>query len=98
MMFGGKTFDYHQDYARLKNSLDRVAWLMADGQPRTLREIARATGSSEAGVSARLRDLRKPGIRELYDVRSVESDRGYGGIWQYRVILGIPVDKQQQLF
>jgi hypothetical protein len=33
--------------------------LMSDGKPLTLRQIAEAVNGSEAGVSARLRDLRK---------------------------------------
>lgn len=47
--------------ARLASQLTRVKALMSDGRARSLREIAEAVGGSEAGVSARLRDLRKQG-------------------------------------
>ena len=58
--FDGQTFDYSQDHSRLKTALERVAMLMRDGKPRTLREIADGAKTSEAGASARIRDLRKP--------------------------------------
>ncbi len=42
--------------------LNRVRNVIVDcGFPRTLKEIAELTGSSEAAASARLRDLRKLG-------------------------------------
>lgn len=59
-LFDGETFDKTLDGPRLNRQLDRVFALMSDGKYRTLREIAEAVGGSEAGVSARLRDLKKP--------------------------------------
>lgn len=59
--FSGESFDAALDEARLTSQLQRVKALMLDGQWRTLREIAAAVQGSEAGVSARIRDLRKPG-------------------------------------
>lgn len=47
------------DDTRLKTQLGRVFALMRDGKPRTLHEIHSAAGGSAAGISARLRDLRK---------------------------------------
>ena len=47
------------DDPRLKTQLGRVFALMRDGKPRTLHEIHAAAGGSAAGISARLRDLRK---------------------------------------
>jgi hypothetical protein len=57
--FDGRTYDPAHDQERLNTQLWRVFSLMRDGEWRTLGEIAAAIGGSEAGVSARLRDLRK---------------------------------------
>jgi len=81
--FDGVTFDYTQDFTRLIKSLDRVAHLMRDGTPRTLKQIAEAVGSSEAGVSARLRDLRKERFAAVYGIGEVHSERLEGGLWIY---------------
>jgi len=67
---------------RLNRLLDRVRELMIDGRWRTLRQIAEVTGGSEAGVSARLRELRRPAHGEY----TVERDRVRDGLWRYRVI------------
>lgn len=48
-----------RDTVRLTACLGKVKALMADGCWRTLSDISDAIGASEAGVSARLRDLRK---------------------------------------
>lgn len=67
--------------------LARVRALMEDGQWRTLRQIAEAVfPASEAGVSARLRDLRKDGLK-------VERERVAPGrsLWRYRVLRREPV-------
>ena len=58
--FSGVTYEPHLDEARLSGQLKRVRDLMSDGRSRTLAQIAQEVGSSEASVSARLRDLRKP--------------------------------------
>ena len=83
--FDGQTFDYAQDHGRLKTALGRIAVLMRDGQPRTLAEIAKAAETSEAGASARLRDLRKPKWAMRYSIESVDSERVGGGLWLYSV-------------
>jgi len=57
--FDGSTFQPERDGERLRSQLQRVRDLMIDGQWRTLRQIAHQVGGSEAGVSARLRDLRQ---------------------------------------
>jgi len=59
-VFDGATFEPARDGARLTSQLIRVKELMLDGQWRSLPQIAAVVGGSEAGVSARLRDLRKP--------------------------------------
>ena len=83
--FDGATFDYDQDHTRLKTSLERVAALMADGKPRTLREIADAVGCSEAGASARLRDLRKAKFWQRFGHVTIHSERLDGGLWVYQL-------------
>jgi DNA-binding Lrp family transcriptional regulator len=61
LAFAGSTFEPEHDEVRLTSQLQRVRALMLDGKWRTLREIAAEVQGSEAGVSARIRDLRKPG-------------------------------------
>lgn len=80
--FEGVTYDPDKDYKRLKGQLWRVFQLMSDGKWRTLAELAEEAGGSEASVSARLRDLRKP----QYGERQVERQRVTGGLWQYRLV------------
>lgn len=70
-----------EDTHRLGRQLERVKALMSDGNWRTLKAIAEAVGGSEAGVSARLRDLRKPRFGGL----CVSRRRVDGGLWEYRV-------------
>lgn len=58
--FDGATYDPGRDGDRLRSQLKRVRDLMLDGRWRSIAAIAAHVGGSEAGVSARLRDLRKP--------------------------------------
>jgi hypothetical protein len=58
--FDGETYEPDQDQSRLRTQLVRVFSAMADGREHTLTDLAEQTGGSEASVSARLRDLRKP--------------------------------------
>ena len=85
MDFQGATFDPALDGERLAGQLSRVYRLMRDGKWRTLREIADVVGGSEAGVSARLRDLRKDEFKSLYRVSGVDRERVEGGLHRYRV-------------
>jgi len=80
--FDGATFQPERDGERLTRQLDRVKELMLDGQWRSLPQIAALVGGSEAGVSARLRDLRKP-RNGAYTVnrRHVED-----GLHEYQVV------------
>jgi hypothetical protein len=58
--FSGDTYEPDFDKERLSSELYAVRRLMTDGSWRTLSEIREAIGiGSEAGISARLRDLRK---------------------------------------
>lgn len=79
--FDGETFDPAHDQARLESQLARVRACMADGRWRTLHDIQALCGGSEAGISARLRDLRK--VKNGGAI--VEGQRLAGGLWMYRV-------------
>ncbi len=85
--FGGQTYEPKHDLARLTNQLGRVRELMADREWRTLHQIMVGIhGISEAGVSARLRDLRKP----RHGGHTVERRRlgePRNGLWEYRLLL-----------
>ena len=72
--------------------LSRVRAFMHDGEWRTLAQIAEgARPASEAGVSARLRELRAEGL--LVECERVASGRN---LRKYRVRAPEPV--QQELF
>jgi hypothetical protein len=82
--FGGKTFDEARDGERLRGHLARVYRVMSDGQWRTLSMICElAKPGSEAGCSARIRDLRKPQFGG-YLIESKPS--GIDGVWSYRMV------------
>lgn len=85
--FDGETYDPLQDHQRLSNALGKTWNVMRDGNWRTLAETAELVGCSEAGVSARLRDLRKPKYRTMYPTDRVESRRFTDGLWKYRIIV-----------
>lgn len=82
--FDGKTYDPEEDFQRLKTSLDKVRHLMTNPPDLwwTLSGLAKMTGSSEAGISARIRDLRKTKNGGY----QVESTRHSDGLWFYRVV------------
>jgi hypothetical protein len=79
--FHGSTFSPADDGPRLKRQLDRVREAMQDGEWHTLAELAAISGASEAGASARLRQLRKP----QHGGFVVEHERVNGGLWRYRI-------------
>jgi hypothetical protein len=79
--FDGKTYDAARDFERLDCQLGRVWRLMKDGQWRTLEHIRFVVGGSDASVSARLRDLRKP----KYGARTVERRHVRDGCFEYRL-------------
>lgn len=72
------------DDGRLLNQLERIFYLMRDGQPRTVEQIHRIVGGTQTGVSARLRDLRKAKFGG-YDIATL--DHG-GGHFTYRLVDG----------
>lgn len=79
--FDGFTYEASNDHDRLYGQLDAVRALMLDGEWRTLAEIASATFSPQASVSARLRDLRKL----KFGGYIVERERVGSGLFRYRV-------------
>ena len=82
MYFDGKTYDPALDKARLGKLIYKVWSQMSDGGWHTLGAISAATGGSEASVSARLRDYRKP----RFGSHTVDRVRVRQGLWKYRVI------------
>lgn len=75
--FKGRTFSKEQDQVRLETALGRIRDALAAGGSFTLRELAEIGRCSEAGASARVRDLRR-----LYGLR-IQSSRVRGGLWTY---------------
>lgn len=80
--FGGSTYNPERDFERLSGLLSKVYDLMSDGVERSLKQIANATGGTEASVSARLRDLRK----EQYGSHVVERRHVENGFYLYRLV------------
>lgn len=82
-LFDGLTYSPALDSARLTSQLDRVRYLMLDGNWRTLDQIKERAGGTDASVSARLRDLRKPRFGGF----TVERRRVSGGLFEYRLVV-----------
>lgn len=80
------------DRKRLDSQLVRLELFTRNGAWFTLAELAKAVGASEAGISARLRELRTE--RGGYHV--VERERVRGGLYRYRV-LPVPAERQMRL-
>lgn len=84
--FDGKTYEERHDGERLASQFERVFSLMKDGRWRTLEEIAATVHGSESGVSARLRDMRKPKFGGHTVERRARGDRERG-LFEYRLIV-----------
>lgn len=84
LSFDGATISEDPDAPRrLTGQMLRVARIMRDGEWRTLNTIAvLAAPATEAAVSARLRDLRKP----RHGSHVVEKRLAAPGLWEYRVV------------
>ena len=77
------TFDSVIDGPRIKSQVDRIEALMEDGVERTLAAIVAHIGAvSEAGVSARLRQLRNDRGRTVERRRMKPGS----GTYLYRVV------------
>jgi hypothetical protein len=78
----GSTYNHEFDFERLNKQMKKVYLVMKDGEWRTLFELSSETGSPEASVSARLRDLRKV----KFGAFNVERRRiAESGLYEYRV-------------
>lgn len=87
--FDGPTIE-DQDNKRLGKQLAAVHRVMKDGNWRTLGQIAVEAGylqSASPGISARLRDFRKPKFQEILGNQfDVDRRRIDGGVYEYRLI------------
>lgn len=83
-LFDGVTYEPELDEARLTTQLQRVKAALLTGRWYTLAELAAVSGGSEAGVSARLRDLRKA----KWGGYVIQRERVAGGLFRYRLIEG----------
>lgn len=83
MPFDGETYSRLLDQGRLAGQFLRVKYLLTHprGQWWPLAELHALARGSEAGISARIRDLRK----RKFGAFPVESKRLAGGVWLYRV-------------
>lgn len=79
--FDGGTYDELLDQHRLTCQLFRVFALMMDGRWRTLAEIEKVVGPSQAGISARLRDFRK----DRFGAHHVARRRRSPNCWEYQL-------------
>lgn len=85
-VFDGSTIEAN-DVPRLTGQLMRVHSVMIPGRWHTLGELAARTFQvygvidSEAGISARLRDLRKP----RWGSHQVHRRRREGALWEYQL-------------
>lgn len=86
-LFDGETYDPALDDDRLRKQLGRVWQYLRDRSPDwiTLAELAAHANGSEASVSARLRDLRKPKFGGYRIERQRRAHGGRGVRWQYRL-------------
>jgi hypothetical protein len=81
--FDGDTFEPEQDQQRLGKQLGRIKDCLMDGEWWTLYRLAAVSGvTSQASISARIRDLRK--LR--FGGYTVERKRVDGGLFVYRVV------------
>ena len=80
--FDGATYSPARDQLRLSNQLELVRNVLSDRQWHTLADIADAVNGSQAGVSARLRDLRKARFGQHTIDRQYVAD----GVWRYRLV------------
>lgn len=88
--FSGVTYEKEHDYVRLNGQIKRVYEIMLDRAWHTLQEIEQECldrydkYDSQAGISARLRDLRKERFGSHTVERRARGDRKKG-LWEYRL-------------
>ena len=81
-IFDGSTYEAEHDESRLTGQMRAVYEYLRGHEWVTLQELSLATGGSEAGVSARLRDLRKA----RWGANTIERQRHEGGFFAYRLL------------
>ena len=80
-LFDGATIVPARDFKRLSGQLQAVKSILKDHQWHTLAELAMRVGGSEAGVSARIRDMRKPN----HGAHKIERRHVNNGLHEYRL-------------
>jgi hypothetical protein len=80
--FAGETYLPQRDQVRLSGQMAAVESIMSDYMWHTLNEVATRCSGSEAGVSARIRDLRKP----KFGSRIVKKRCNSNGLWEYLLL------------
>ncbi len=81
LTFNGTTYDQARDSNRLSLQYQRTFECMADGQWRTLEQLATLVGAPTHSVSARLRDMRKP----RFGSHLVDREHLGRGLYRYRL-------------
>lgn len=81
--FNGDDYVPPRDHARLGRQYLRIFALMADGQWRTLDDIAAATGDPPASVSAQLRHMRKA----RFGGHTLNRRYVHDGLYEYQVLV-----------
>lgn len=84
--FDGLTYRAELDRQRLSTQMKRVRWLLQHHRTRwwTLGELSQVIGGSEAGISARLRDMRKKRFGSCVIERRRRGDPK-AGLHEYRM-------------
>lgn len=83
--FNGAEYKHERDSARLTNQHNDIFNLMADGEFRTLSQIAALTGHHESSISAQLRHMRK----ERFGSHTVDKRHRGNGLYEYQLIVNI---------
>ena len=90
--FQGATYDAAKDEKRLTRLLDAVGDALRSGGRWTLRDLQQQCGGSEAGISARIRDLKQVanggnyerGVRVRETGHDIHKERvADSGLWEY---------------
>jgi hypothetical protein len=84
LCFDGASYVAEHDQVRLSGLLARVFYELSNGRWYTLRELQEQCGGSEAGISARIRDLRKTRFGGYTIERRRRGDPS-SGLHEYRM-------------
>jgi len=81
-IFDGSDYKPSRDNDRLTNQLQKIWAIVKNGKWFTLRDISKATGYTEASISAQLRHLWK----DRLGLHEIEKNHLGNGLYEYRVI------------